>query len=199
MLNLHQRRCPTISDQFPHPSFSSSSSLSFRNPLRIDPVSSCGAHTVTTCLTNRWTAFCMSAMMSETADAANYHRQTCTECQRRKQKVGWQDLSICAPSGLTLNQCSREWPCNHCLKRKVPDQCTFSTFGNANDESPTATAAEGLPRRIESKPRLSPRTGDSTAPDLSALGYMTNELLNNLGLESKVCSLNVLLTPNQVD
>ncbi|KAH8173422.1 fungal specific transcription factor domain-containing protein [Sarocladium implicatum] len=108
-------------------------------------------------------------MSSDAADAAHYHRQACTECQRRKQK------------------CSREWPCNHCLKRKVPDQCSFSTFGGSTEsESPTAT--EGLPRRVDPTPRLSPRNDDTDHTDIGPLGYITNELLNNLGLDSRTGS-----------
>ncbi|KAK0391348.1 hypothetical protein NLU13_0849 [Sarocladium strictum] len=103
-------------------------------------------------------------MASEPRDATHYHRQACNECQRRKQK------------------CSREWPCNHCLKRKVADKCTFSTWAGSTESTPASSTMLRGPE---------PRNPDLTVRDdeehtIGSLGFMTNELLNTLGLEPKV-------------
>ncbi|WYZ44450.1 hypothetical protein EsH8_VII_000886 [Colletotrichum jinshuiense] len=46
-------------------------------------------------------------MMNLHDRAVSPSRPACSECQRRKQK------------------CDRQWPCNHCQKRKVASQCRF--------------------------------------------------------------------------
>ncbi|KAH8712831.1 putative transcription factor sol4 [Beauveria bassiana] len=59
--------------------------------------------------------------MDSTPSRAARNRLSCSECQRRKQK------------------CNREWPCNHCLKRKVADKCRFALpAANAPAEASTA-------------------------------------------------------------
>jgi hypothetical protein len=50
---------------------------------------------------------------------------SCTECQRRKQKVRPRSVGS-YPWRLQGDQCSREWPCNHCQARKVPHLCQFA-------------------------------------------------------------------------
>ncbi|KAH7324993.1 fungal-specific transcription factor domain-containing protein [Stachybotrys elegans] len=57
-----------------------------------------------------------------TADKAKdstFSRSACTECARRKQK------------------CSREWPCNHCIRRKVPTECRFNVSIKASGKPPS--------------------------------------------------------------
>jgi hypothetical protein len=107
-----------------------------------------------------------TTMAGEARDATHYHRQACNECQRRKQK------------------CSREWPCNHCLKRKVADKCTFSTWGGSNESAPAISVSINVPAKV-SEPRASVSLDEDHESTLGTLGYMTNELLNNLGLDTK--------------
>lgn len=53
----------------------------------------------------------------------NRATMSCTECQRRKQK------------------CSREWPCNHCQARRVPQLCQFSVKRAQQEPSPESARA----------------------------------------------------------
>lgn len=46
----------------------------------------------------------------------------CTECNRRKQKVGWAWLSVAA---LTYAQCNGLRPCHHCSRRNLGNECRF--------------------------------------------------------------------------
>lgn len=75
-----------------------------------------------------------SVKAEDDTGVANVNRPACTECQRRKQK------------------CNREWPCNHCLKRKVADRCRFN---------PADTGAEKA--LLESKRKRQPN--DSSSPE----------------------------------
>lgn len=123
-------------------------------------------------------------MVGEGRDATHYHRQACNECQRRKQKVCGR-TPWCLQCMLTRKKCSREWPCNHCLKRKVADKCTFSTWGGSNESAPAISVVTNVPVKVP-EPRASVSLDKDNDPTLGTLGYMTNELLNNLGLDTTV-------------
>ncbi|XWW98322.1 hypothetical protein V2A60_006322 [Cordyceps javanica] len=80
--------------------------------------------------------------------------------------------------------CNREWPCNHCLKRKVADKCRFAL--------PAANAAAEPPAVSDARKRqASPDEEDNVVhpPDTDfqpgTLGYNTADLLASLGLEDK--------------
>ncbi|KAK0384409.1 hypothetical protein NLU13_8496 [Sarocladium strictum] len=102
--------------------------------------------------------------------SATYARAACTECARRKQK------------------CNREWPCNHCKKRKVGNQCRY------NHDSPPVTsrsATAAPPQDTKRKRDLSEEDGaavDGTVDDavdyggegFEALGYSTVHLFARL-------------------
>ncbi|EGX91054.1 Fungal transcriptional regulatory protein [Cordyceps militaris CM01] len=104
--------------------------------------------------------------MESNSSRAARSRLSCSECQRRKQK------------------CNREWPCNHCLKRKVADKCHFAL--------PTANAPAEAPTASDSRKRQA--SSDETDTDIiptvadfqpGSLGYHTADLLAGLGLEDK--------------
>lgn len=102
-------------------------------------------------------------------------------------------------------QCNREWPCNHCQKRKVADKCRFNApLPDGKPKSPTD------PERKHTYPRSldghedddegiddATERGVSVAADaaagehtlgLEAIGYMAAPLLARLGIEVKVRS-----------
>ncbi|CEJ91895.1 hypothetical protein VHEMI07579 [[Torrubiella] hemipterigena] len=96
--------------------------------------------------------------------AVNGHsRPACTECQRRKQK------------------CNRQWPCNHCQKRKVADQCRFTQAPAAADKSPAATKKRS--RHDEDVDMAS--DDDDDMQGFAAIGYMHSDFLSGLTSEKK--------------
>lgn len=40
--------------------------------------------------------------------------------------MGTSQLILSTAADATYDQCSREWPCNHCQARKVPHLCQFA-------------------------------------------------------------------------
>jgi hypothetical protein len=98
------------------------------------------------------------------------HRSACAECQRRKQK------------------CNREWPCNHCQKRKVADKCTFA-HPISPTEKPNPVARSKRSRAADDhdgfeKSSESSDTGDDDL-GLESLGYMAGPLLSSLAMDNK--------------
>ncbi|KAH8890715.1 hypothetical protein GQ53DRAFT_688461 [Thozetella sp. PMI_491] len=96
-------------------------------------------------------------------DPTSRNRPACSECHRRKQK------------------CDREWPCNHCQKRKVANQCRFI-------EAP-ATATNNA-ARLSRKRALDDRSATTEGfsinqGDLESLGYMPPHSLFDLIGESE--------------
>ncbi|CAI6337990.1 unnamed protein product [Periconia digitata] len=98
---------------------------------------------------------------------------SCTECQRRKQK------------------CSREWPCNHCLARKVPHLCHFGNKKTKPAQSSDSSARETAADIRGSKRDFSDAIDDSGLHDdavpgdyghgLKMWGYMPGHVHYNLG------------------
>ncbi|KAF7555833.1 hypothetical protein G7046_g6474 [Stylonectria norvegica] len=91
-------------------------------------------------------------------------RSACSECQRRKQK------------------CNREWPCNHCQKRKVADQCRFKDARLPDTEK---TVQENWRKRSLDSDDHTSSTGTGTDDDadsdgIDALGYMSSHALFGL-------------------
>lgn len=78
---------------------------------------------------------------------------SCIECRRRKQK------------------CSREWPCNHCVARKVSHLCTFGNKGHLED-------SKALKRRNEDVDIDSGIEAD--LPGIEALGYLDHHSYLNI-------------------
>ncbi|RDA82606.1 hypothetical protein CP532_6894 [Ophiocordyceps camponoti-leonardi (nom. inval.)] len=129
-------------------------------------------------------AIATSAASASLDPASGYNRSACTECQRRKQK------------------CNREWPCDRCQRRKIADECRYnyssappasstnayvpsapvSAIGHGRpDEQPRTIVAEAEPVSTSSPP-----SSGSDAPGFDALAAA--RLLNNLGIELKVCT-----------
>ncbi|OAA54905.1 Fungal transcriptional regulatory protein [Cordyceps fumosorosea ARSEF 2679] len=83
-----------------------------------------------------------------------------------------------------------EWPCNHCLKRKVADKCRFAL--------PAANAPVETCKRQASPDEVDPAVIPPAADfQPGTLGYHTANLLASLGLEDKA-SMPVLLNQLQI-
>ncbi|KAM3511123.1 hypothetical protein MY11210_005240 [Beauveria gryllotalpidicola] len=104
--------------------------------------------------------------MDSTPSRAARNRLSCSECQRRKQK------------------CNREWPCNHCLKRKVADKCRFA-LPAAKAPAEASTASDS--RKRQASPDEAHKDVISADFPPGSLGYSTADLLAGLGLEDKAC------------
>ncbi|KAM0669017.1 hypothetical protein ACQRIT_003728 [Beauveria bassiana] len=102
--------------------------------------------------------------MDSTPSRAARNRLSCSECQRRKQK------------------CNREWPCNHCLKRKVADKCRFA-LPAAKAPAEASTALDS--RKRQASPDEAHKNVISSDFPPGSLGYSTADLLAGLGLEDK--------------
>lgn len=93
--------------------------------------------------------------MSDTREKKDVSRASlsCIECRRRKQK------------------CSREWPCNHCVARKVSHLCTFGNKGSPNSTSNISDGPKtGNKRRNDHEDSESGIEFD--AADAESLGYL---------------------------
>ncbi|KAH7149905.1 fungal-specific transcription factor domain-containing protein [Dactylonectria estremocensis] len=90
-------------------------------------------------------------------------RTACTECQRRKQK------------------CNRQWPCNHCQKRKVVTLCSF----NHDNEPNTAWVPSANVRQKRERDSNDDRDEWDIAGGLEAMGYTSSHLLANLEIDSQ--------------
>ncbi|KAH6877209.1 fungal-specific transcription factor domain-containing protein [Thelonectria olida] len=97
-------------------------------------------------------------------DAASL-RPACTECQRRKQK------------------CNREWPCNHCQKRKVADKCNYRPETDHNKANSVWEPSFEVKRKRELESEAAGDEWDAGA-GLEAIGYATSHLLSNLNIGS---------------
>ncbi|KAF7544995.1 hypothetical protein G7Z17_g9522 [Cylindrodendrum hubeiense] len=98
-------------------------------------------------------------------------RTACTECSRRKQK------------------CNREWPCNHCQKRKVADKCRFK---DANQPAAEKAAQLKLRKRRLNHDASTDSTGSELEIDeaegdgIDALGYMPSHVLYELTAHDEI-------------
>ncbi|KAG6001197.1 hypothetical protein E4U21_004618 [Claviceps maximensis] len=107
--------------------------------------------------------------MGQSSDDGTQHRSACTECQRRKQK------------------CNREWPCNHCQKRKVADKCCFNQ--TSIQEAPDKTPRQAVNRKRQFSHEESIDAADSTSwdeveCDFESLGYTAAHLFGGLNSTS---------------
>ncbi|WAO83982.1 Zn(2)-C6 fungal-type domain-containing protein [Fusarium falciforme] len=101
--------------------------------------------------------------MGDDSQKENSYRSACTECARRKQK------------------CNREWPCNHCQKRKVADKCRFK---DANQPAVEKAASDNLrKRRLNNDASTESEEfdiDDTESDGIDALGYMPAHVLFGL-------------------
>ncbi|EUC26758.1 hypothetical protein COCCADRAFT_31537 [Bipolaris zeicola 26-R-13] len=98
----------------------------------------------------------------------NRATMSCTECQRRKQK------------------CSREWPCNHCQARKIPQLCQFFVKRAQQESLPASARAssssntQGVKRRAldSAKPHFVKQNDEYEVLEdgLKAWGYMSGHI-----------------------
>lgn len=111
--------------------------------------------------------------MDNTSQSGLY-RSACAECHRRKQK------------------CNREWPCNHCQKRKVADKCRFvqpNTVSSPSDSLASSSNDKKRARSHDEESAVAPDFDHSDDSDdtqgLEAMGYAAGPLLESLTLGTK--------------
>ncbi|SPJ87092.1 uncharacterized protein FTOL_12117 [Fusarium torulosum] len=109
--------------------------------------------------------------MEDNNSNTGQYRSACAECHRRKQK------------------CNREWPCNHCQKRKVADKCRFIQANTASSPSDSLTPGSEKKR---SRSREDDGEPESSEPDeeeddvgLGAMGYAAGPLFESLTIDPK--------------
>ncbi|KAJ4158156.1 uncharacterized protein LMH87_008695 [Akanthomyces muscarius] len=90
-----------------------------------------------------------------------YYRSACVECQRRKQK------------------CNREWPCDSCRRRKVPDGCRY------NETTAPADSANGISsEKADIFPDQPSNRNSLNASDGQVLEVLAERAFVNLGIDS---------------
>ncbi|KAG5942354.1 hypothetical protein E4U53_007256 [Claviceps sorghi] len=107
--------------------------------------------------------------MGQSGDDGTQHRSACTECQRRKQK------------------CNREWPCNHCQKRKVADKCCFNQSSGQGDPEKTLRQATNRKRQLsheESVDTADAASWEEVECDFESLGYTASHLFGGFSSSS---------------
>ncbi|RSL93389.1 hypothetical protein CEP52_013253 [Fusarium oligoseptatum] len=110
--------------------------------------------------------------MEDNSTHTGQYRSACAECHRRKQK------------------CNREWPCNHCQKRKVADKCRFVQPNSASSPSDSLTSGSDKKRSRsrddDGEPEPDePAGGDQDDLGLEAMGYAAGPLFESLTIASK--------------
>lgn len=97
----------------------------------------------------------------------------CTECRRRKQK------------------CDRQWPCNHCQRRKVVDQCRFKDDKSEQLEGAWAASSD-VKRKLEQHSSDDERDTEAVEV-LEAIGYSRGHVLAKLD-EEVVCLIPAIVS-----
>ncbi|KAM0561354.1 hypothetical protein ACHAPJ_003233 [Fusarium lateritium] len=108
--------------------------------------------------------------MEDNSTHTGQYRSACAECHRRKQK------------------CNREWPCNHCQKRKVADKCRFIQTNTASSPSDGLTPGSDKKRSRSREDDGEPEASEPEEDDevgLEAMGYAAGPLFESLSLGSK--------------
>ncbi|KIL95978.1 hypothetical protein FAVG1_00717 [Fusarium avenaceum] len=109
--------------------------------------------------------------MDDNNSHTGQYRSACAECHRRKQK------------------CNREWPCNHCQKRKVADKCRFIQPNTASSPSDSLTPGSekkrSRSREDDGEPESSEPDEDDDDVGLGAMGYAAGPLFESLTIDPK--------------
>ncbi|KAF4450273.1 putative transcriptional regulatory protein C1F7.11c [Fusarium austroafricanum] len=109
--------------------------------------------------------------MEDNSTHTGQYRSACAECHRRKQK------------------CNREWPCNHCQKRKVADKCRFiqgNTVTSPSDGvTPSSDKKRSRSRDDDEEPEVSEPDDDDDDVGLGAMGYAAGPLFESLTIDAK--------------
>ncbi|KID92415.1 Fungal specific transcription factor [Metarhizium guizhouense ARSEF 977] len=103
---------------------------------------------------------------TESPKDTTHHRSACTECQRRKQK------------------CNREWPCNHCQKRKVADKCRFGQSQPSQDKAPRHDFTRKRQLSHEDTESMDSNPWEDADSGFEALGYSASHLFAGLSASS---------------
>ncbi|OAQ97901.1 hypothetical protein LLEC1_04570 [Akanthomyces lecanii] len=90
-----------------------------------------------------------------------YYRSACVECQRRKQK------------------CNREWPCDSCRRRKVPDGCRYH-----ETTAPADSANDISSEKVDIFPNQPSHRDSLNASDGQVLEVLAERAFVNLGIDS---------------
>lgn len=98
------------------------------------------------------------------------------------------------PTQLTASvQCNKQWPCNHCQKRKVASKCSFGQ-GIASPPSLDSSVSQGgstrkrqLSHEDHAEQQLDSNPWDDADWDFESLGYTPSHLHVGLGVGSTVC------------
>ncbi|KPM44444.1 hypothetical protein AK830_g2065 [Neonectria ditissima] len=88
-------------------------------------------------------------------------------------------ISTSTPANTT--QCNREWPCNHCQKRKVADRCSFN---HDADQNSAWVPSDDVKRKRE-RESIDDVDEWDTAAGLEAIGYTSSHILANLEIDVK--------------
>ncbi|KAF5676808.1 transcriptional regulatory [Fusarium heterosporum] len=109
--------------------------------------------------------------MEDNNSHTGQYRSACAECHRRKQK------------------CNREWPCNHCQKRKVADKCRFIQANTASSPSDSLTPGSekkrSRSREDDDEPESSEPDEEDSDVGLEAMGYAAGPLFESLTIDPK--------------
>ncbi|ATY65048.1 Fungal specific transcription factor [Cordyceps militaris] len=80
-------------------------------------------------------------------------------------------------------QCNRQWPCNHCQKRKVADRCRFSHTAAATSERTPSSGTRKRNRTRDEQPESS--SDDDDTDDFAAIGYGGAHFFSNLEVQTE--------------
>ena len=139
---------------------------------------------------------------------------SCTQCYSKKQKVcaiQRRVPELQAWSEVDRRQCNRQYPCNHCVRRRKPELCSYERLEGRRSPaetrstqhipltpitSPSTVSSEGRfpPRRLlddwavdlVSSPDPETSSNASETSLISCFGYLEGSSCNMLGLMSKV-------------
>ncbi|KAK8141042.1 hypothetical protein G3M48_000962 [Beauveria asiatica] len=79
--------------------------------------------------------------------------------------------------------CNRQWPCNHCQKRKVADRCCFS---HATSGSSERAPSSGNRKRTRNRDEQSePSSDEDDTQDFAAIGYGGAHFFTNLEVQNE--------------
>lgn len=109
----------------------------------------------------------------------------------------WLIQSLIYTVVLTCRQCNREWPCNHCQKRKVAEKCRFLHAHAVSERSPPDTTLsrkrplgrQDPPESVDADEDEDEDDDDDDDDDFEALGYGSSHLFANLNPYSEVRAL----------
>ncbi|KAM3528954.1 hypothetical protein NHJ13051_002100 [Beauveria bassiana] len=92
-------------------------------------------------------------------------------------------MNDCAFVHRKMLKCNRQWPCNHCQKRKVADRCRFS---HATTGSSERAPSSGIRKRNRNRDEQSePSSDEDDTQDFAAIGYGGAHFFTNLEVQNE--------------